>query len=212
MSREALVKLLENLPAGSIADNLRGKVVELLQGCWAEFTGSHQTSMEAYKLERAEEFEWVAPVLSFTIARHGATVSGSTREHLYHWSVDVEKKTAIFAEGTFRQVRPSAPRLRTDEIRRIVRQVCEHVQKGPFSPAIPGIPLNWKSEKELLIRPASLISAEGFGQTLAGRRKRARSILVDEMKAAGWVVANDKGAFVRFRKSNGGNDQESSRA
>jgi hypothetical protein len=212
MSLETLVDLLENLPAGPIANNLCGQVINLLQGCWNEFTGSHQTNMEAYKLDkRVENLVWAPPVLSFKMARHGATVRGSPREHLYWWHINVADKTATPEKGTFRLVRPSAEKLSKGEILEIVRRVCEHVQNGPLSLAPPGIFLKWKSETEILIIPATLIAADGFKQTLAGRRKRVRSILIDEMKMIGWVVASDKGAFVRFRKTGVGSGEPPSR-
>jgi hypothetical protein len=160
--------------------------------------------MEPYKLDRAEHLDWAAPVLSFEIARHGATVLGSTREHLYSWHINVADKTATLEKGTFRLVRPSAAKLSKDEILEIVRRVCEHVQNGP---AAPEIFLTWKSETEILIKPAALIAADGFKQTLAGRRKRVRSILIDEMKTIGWVVVSDKGAFVGFRKAGEGSGE-----
>jgi hypothetical protein len=209
MSREILVELLENVPAGPIANNLCGQVIALLQGCWNEFTGSHQTNMQAYKLEpkRVENLDWAPPVLSFKMARHGATALGSRREHLYWWHINVEKMTARFEKGSFRLVRPSAEKLSKDKILEIARRVCEHVRNGPLSLAPPGIFLKWKSETEILIKPADLIPADGFKQTLAGRRKRVRSILIDEMKTIGWVVVSDKGAFVRFRKADVGSGE-----
>jgi hypothetical protein len=160
--------------------------------------------MEAYKLDkRVENLVWAPPVLSFKIARHGATVLGSPREPLYWWHINVADKTATVEKGTFRLVRPSAAKLSKDEILKIVRRVCEHVQSGPVSSAAPGSFLTRKSETEILIKPAALIPADGFKQTLAGRRKRVRSILIDEMKTIGWVVVSDKGAFVKFRKAGG---------
>jgi len=164
--------------------------------------------MEAYKLDkRVENLVWAPPVLSFKMARHGATVWGSPREHLYRWHINVADKTATLEKGTFRLVRPSAAKLSKDKILEIVRRVCEHVQNGRLSSAAPGISLTWKSETEILIKPAALIPADGFKQTLAGRRKRIRSILIDEMKTIGWVVVSDKGAFVKFRKASGGSGE-----
>jgi hypothetical protein len=167
--------------------------------------------MEAYKLDRAEHLHWAGPVLSFKMARHGATVLGSPREHLYWWRINVADKTATLEKGTFRLVRPSAAKLSKDEILEIVRRVCEHVQNGPPSSAAPGIFVTWKSETEILIRSTALIPADGFKQTLAGRRKRVRSILIDEMKTIGWVIVSDKGAFVRFRKAGVGSGELPSR-
>src|SRR6266446_6791391 len=160
MSLETLVELLENVPAGPIANNLCGQVIKLLQGCWNEFVGSRQTKMEAYKLDkRVENLVWAPPVLSFKMARHGATVRGSPREHLYRWHINVADKTATLEKGTFRLVRPSAAKLSKDEILEIVRRICKHVQNGPLSSAAPGIFLTWKSETEILIKPAALIAA-----------------------------------------------------
>jgi hypothetical protein len=114
MSDQAIKRLkqvLRDLASGPIVDPGGDGVLRLLQDCWSELSGSSQTSMEAYKLSRAEKWDWTPPILSFQIARHGATVFGSTREHLFTWRINVISRTAAVEEGTFRLVHPTAPRL-----------------------------------------------------------------------------------------------------
>jgi hypothetical protein len=43
--------------------------------------GADETSMEAWKIRRAEDLSWNPPHLSFTIERHGPTVHGRAAEN-----------------------------------------------------------------------------------------------------------------------------------
>jgi hypothetical protein len=67
----------------------------LLAVCWHDLDGADQTGMDGGKLiGRMEAVSWEAPILTFKIERHGATMCGSTRADVYTWRVDVNAGTA----------------------------------------------------------------------------------------------------------------------
>jgi hypothetical protein len=44
---------------------------------WADLEGASDEAMEPWKLGRMENPEWLPPVLTFVVERHGGTVLGS---------------------------------------------------------------------------------------------------------------------------------------
>ena len=66
------------------------EVLNALTRVWDDFD---VTSMYAHKLPRWESPEWVTPVLSFSIERHGAVALGSKVAELQTWFVDTETET-----------------------------------------------------------------------------------------------------------------------
>ena len=196
----AVRNLLSGIQAGRLPVDLEAQVKNLLAGCWAELTESNETRMEPRKVNRGEDWAWNPPVLSFTIARHGGTVLGSTRARLQHWEVNLDEGTTHQAESGFRQVTPTAPRVNEADLREIARRVCEAVQNGPHgSPT--SLPIKWRSDTEVIIKPASLIPNDGFQQTIQGRRTRVKKILNDEMATIGWNFVESKGARTTYRRS-----------
>jgi hypothetical protein len=196
-----LMDLLRGLPPGDVPDDIRTEIIGRLENCWHEFSGSQETKMKTYKLSRAEHLVWKPPLLCFEIARHGATVHGSTREHIQHWKINLEQRTANQVTFGFRQVCRTAPRLTEDEMIRIAKRVCDAIQDGPGSNLKSDAHLTWVGETEFRVKPASLIPASGFKQTVEGRRKRMRAILQREIEAIGWVPIAQGGKWLRFRKS-----------
>src|SRR5579871_4128623 len=91
---DALRQALATLPAGPIPETHHAEVRHLLAAAWAALPGGDITRMAARKLYRAEDLRWEPPCLTFTLARHGGTVQGSTREDLHQWRVDVVQGTA----------------------------------------------------------------------------------------------------------------------
>ena len=82
----------------------------LLADCWDEFEGSREEGMASYKLlNRMKEVEWNPPLLTFIIERHGALVMGSTRAEKYEWALNMETKTADYAQVGHRQVHKMGP-------------------------------------------------------------------------------------------------------
>ena len=135
-SVQRLRDALRDVPQGPI-DNI-DLVLSLLKGCWNELMGSNDTSMRDFKVDRAEQFSWRTPSLSFTIERHGATVVGSTRAELQNWTVNLDSASAYHSEGRFRQLVRQAPRLDVKSMSLVSATLCS---KGRDQSAI------W-SEKE----------------------------------------------------------------
>jgi hypothetical protein len=186
-AKKDLLRELKKIPQGAVEGEPKHKIMGLLAECWHEFQGAGETAMNAYKLPRAEHISWNPPILSFTIERHGATVLGSSRAELQPWSVDVDQGTASCEQGSYRQLRPNAPKL---DVKPIVARICGAVQQGPASPSELmklGI-LVWKSDDTVQIKQSALISGNGPKQTVTGRRRRFRKELEDQMQNIGWSL------------------------
>ncbi len=84
---------LSTLPPGPVPD-IEGLLARL-KPAWHHLEGSESNSMAAYKLDRIEDPDWAPPILSFVVDRHGATVLGSTRGELQHWTVNLDTDEAI---------------------------------------------------------------------------------------------------------------------
>jgi hypothetical protein len=195
---QTLLDELKNTPPGPIEAGACDKIINLLAACWSELKGANDTSMAAWKLHRAEDLSWNPPVLSFMIERHGATVLGSSRAELHEWTVNLDLETAGCAEGRYRQLRPTAPRL---NVKPIVARVCDAVQQGPAATCElvkDGIVV-WNGDNRLSIKHGALIPGGGYEQTVAGRRRRFRNELECRMKDIGWEFVDVK-RTMEFRK------------
>jgi hypothetical protein len=107
-SVKPLMGELENVPPGPIQGQDKNNVIALLAKCWQDLRGADETSMEGWKLNRAEKLSWDPPILSFTIERHGQTLDGSGRADLHHWEVDLHQGTADCMPAGHRQLTPIA--------------------------------------------------------------------------------------------------------
>jgi hypothetical protein len=190
--------LLKNTSPGPIEDQLKHTIMLLLAGCWDELEGVNETGMKAWKLDRAEDVSWNPPVLSFTIERHGATVLGSSRAELHRWSVNLEEATADCAQGSYRQIWRTAPRL---DVKPIVARVCEAVQLGPESDCdlVKQGVIEWKGDDLVSVKHGMLISGGGYQQTVQGRRRRFRNQLEERMLSIGWRLETVQRSMT-FRK------------
>jgi hypothetical protein len=123
---------------------------------------------------------------------------GSSRAPLDEWTIDVEKGTASSAQASYRQIRPTSPRLNVEPI---AAAICEAVQQGPQSNSalMQNKTIRWRGIDEVSIRHGDLISGDNQ-QTKAGRRKRLRGVLIDGMKAIGWDFVA-VGTTIIFKKS-----------
>jgi hypothetical protein len=157
--------------------------------------------MEDFKLHRAEQLRWNPPSLSFTIERHGGIGLGSTRAELQNWTVDLDSASAYHTEGGFRQVVPAAPRF---SVKPIVARVCEAIRQGPRSESDlvrEGI-VAWCSKGEVTVKHGALVPDDGYRQTVAGRRRRFRKELMDEMSELGWQLVSVQRSMKFRRTSN----------
>ena len=87
---------LQGVAKGAVAQP--AEIIQLLQACWNQFEGSAEEITTGKKLWRAKALAWDPPILSFTIARHGAGPAASpletSPETLHEWEVDVDTQTA----------------------------------------------------------------------------------------------------------------------
>ena len=149
--------------------------------------------MEAFKLDRVENLEWKAPILTFEIERHGATVMGSGRGDIQAWSIDFENRAAQHRITGRRQLRPMAKGLKVEPI---VEQVCDKIKNGVTAGHSEGI--QWQSEDKVKVKPASFIPNDGPNQTIAGRRKRFRAAISVAMTGMGWKVLDNSSTWITF--------------
>jgi hypothetical protein len=186
-----LLDELKHIPAGPIEAAACKKIIKLLQACWSELKGARDTSMTAWKLDRAEGLSWDPPCLTFYLERHGSTVLGSTRAELHQWTVDLDRKTAQCVQGSYRQLMPTAPRLL---VKRTAREVFDAVQQGPTSACelVKNRTIVWTGDNQISIRHGAVISGRGYAQTVASRRRRFRDELERLMKGIGWELVDVK--------------------
>ena len=183
-----LKKYLEKLEPGEIKKT--NELEEMLANCWHELIGGEEAGMLGYKLHsRMEKVEWRSPILSFTIERHGATVLGSSRASLQSWKVDVEKGTAEYTEGRYRQVGPRNAPLYTEPL---ANEIVKKILAGEIDPRFKWID-NGKRVKVNLKKSVggSKISSN---RTIDGRCRRLRESLIDKMTDEGWKRIG-RGAF-----------------
>jgi hypothetical protein len=196
-----LVALFETMPSGPLVGEPRVKVLELLKECWFEFTGSTDSKMEFWKVQRDEgptDMIWDPPVLTFVVERHGSTVLGSTRAEKQQWNLNLENKTANHCTIGFRQLYSKAPALK---VKPIAALVYEAVRQGPDSNSdlISRDILVWKDPHTIVIRHGILIPNDGYQMTISGRRKRFRAELELRMAAIGWELVG-LGRSLTFKK------------
>jgi hypothetical protein len=181
--RDALSKILP----GPINDNgAQREVIRLLQDCWEQITGAHDSAMSLFKLDRAEQLSWNPPLLDFIMERHGGTALG-TRGDLQQWSVNLESERADYVKVGHRQLTPAAKRV---DVRPIVARVLDAVKQGPGSNcdlAQNGVVV-WHDANRISIYHGLLIPNDSFPRTISGRRKRFRKKLTEEMVAIGWQL------------------------
>jgi hypothetical protein len=195
---QTLLNELKDTPPGPIDATAYDKIINLLAACWGGLKGANDTSMEPWKLDRAEDLSWNPPCLTFTVERHGATMLGSSRAELQTWSVDLQLGAARCWSGRYRQLSPTASRL---DVKPIAARVREAVQQGPAASCAlvkDGIVV-WNGNNQLSIKHGALIPGGGYEQTVAGRRRRFRNELERLMKDIGWEFVDVK-RTMQFRK------------
>ena len=172
---EELRRLLRTLASGPVRS--RDEVSALLAAAWGCFPGSAETSMEPWKVQRAENLRWEPPVLSFEIERHGGTVCGSTRAEIQRWEVNLETLRACYYSAGRRQLHPADKSLDT---KRLASEVADQIGRcGKVKY------LQWLSESRVRVLVGVLIPATNR-QTTAGRRKRFATQLQELLQACGW--------------------------
>jgi hypothetical protein len=174
-------QLLDYLSAIQPSSSINSSDIEaLLVRAWECFDDSGAEGMESRKLiGRIEDATWNPPVLSFNIERHGATVLGSTRADVHTWKLNLETREATCFHAGRRQLYPTASRLDVNPLAEEIAQLIFESKEDDR--------LVWKSPHRVRVQVGKVIPGESVKkQTLAGRRKRFRTKLVELVSNAGW--------------------------
>ena len=183
--------LLNANTPGPVTD--RERLIPLLKAAWEDLDGAQEARMAAYKLDRIEEANWKAPFLEFTIERHGAIVGGgSSRAEVQTWRIDLDRKRATISDTRKRQVAPMAPRV---NVKPVARDVAEKILAGVETDHLKW--LEGRSRVRVLI--GKVIPADGFAQTIQGRRRRFTTELQRLLLERDWE-ADPNGARHTYRK------------
>lgn len=167
-------------------------LVGLLAVAWLTFAGGDDEAMASWKLPRMEDPEWRPPLLTFVIERHGAVALGGTRADLQRWTVNLDTESASVEVAGRRQLHPQAPRLKVEGL---VSEIVELVTGG-----VEDDRLGWSPDRQTVrMRIGKIIPADGFQQTVAGRRRRFREKLTAAMVASGWNAGTAGWTYVRPR-------------
>lgn len=91
-----LGQVLAKVKPGCLTGDDAAAVRSELASVWDDLQGATDTKVNADKVrDRAENWLWDPPVLSFFIIRHGRLVAGgSTRDPIQRWWVDVQEGRA----------------------------------------------------------------------------------------------------------------------
>lgn len=188
-----LRSFLDAQGAGPLVDT--EGLITCLMPVWADLDGARDDAMEPRKLGRLENPEWLPPVLTFVVERHGGTVLGSTRADLQTWTVNLDLETATPTTSGYRQIRPRATRL---DVEPLVSEVIGLVVDGADDKR-----LKWSADHGTVrIAVGQFIPAGGPKQTVGGRRKRFREKLERAMAEAGWAKTGP-GTYMRSQPQGG---------
>ena len=182
---------LNTLTPGPVTD--REHLIPLLKAVWEGLDGAREARMAAYKLDRIEEAHWKPPFLEIAIERHGAIVGGgSTRAEVQTWRIDLDTKRATISDTRKRQVAPMAPRL---NIKPLAQDVAGKIVAGVETDCLKW--LDGRARVRVLI--GKVIPADGFAQTIRGRRRRFTTELQKLLQDHDWE-ADPNGGLHTYRK------------
>jgi len=176
-----LRRAVESLKPGPLRGDLASTVREAVADAWHELDGGDMEAMAEHKVrQRAGSLEWIPPVLTFEIERHGGTVLGSTRVDVQRWTVDTVEGTAESTLVGHRQLKPKAPPW---DAMSAAAEVAEAILDNRDAEW-----LKWSDDRGACrVNTSKVIPPSRFKQTAAGRRKRFREALRQRLEPAGWV-------------------------
>lgn len=176
---------LRDVPAGVTAFGFAQDIERLLYQAWSSLTiTTGDANLEPYKLlHRVENLAWNPPLLTFAIERHGATVNGSTKAHVYSWEVNLDKGTAAMGEPKMRQIRSADKKL---DVYPIAQEVAALILAGKRDRR-----LKWTGDVNVRVMIADIIPAT-VKQTTSSRRKRFRAALDARISSHGWTRTGAK--------------------
>jgi len=158
-------------------------MLPLLQEAWPEIGGSDQEAMATHKLARLEDPAWDAPVLSFTMERHGGTALGSSRAELQRWYVNLDSREAEVGPAGVRQLRDQNPRL---DVRPLAREVAAAINAMTDDPRVKWLEVGGRKVAQPVLSRIIPNDLSVPKQTAQGRRGRFRHALQEELAALGW--------------------------
>ncbi len=176
-----LMAFLRRLPTGQVPNDRLSALKDLVESWWDDFDGADYGGMEPYKLRnRIEKAEWNPPVLTFTIARHGAMAFGSSRATLQHWSLNLDDMTADCEETGYRQLKKPNPPLKIEPIAaEIIGAILGHKEHTH---------LDWLKNGGVRVRTTELLGGQAIPkQTMDKRRKNLREGLSSLLEPHGWI-------------------------
>ena len=175
--RKALETFLQALPPGPIED--RATLIQRLTAVWDQLSGSSDQQTTTNKLYRLEEPVWEPPqTLRFRLERHGGTVLGSTRADVHVWAVDIATGTARIEKRTYRQL---IPRDKPLKVKPLADAVAKAILFNLDHPAVQRRP-----NQTVKIDIGLLIPSTNQATT-AGRRKRFRKALAEQLAEYRWT-------------------------
>lgn len=186
-----LQDLLSTMQPGHMSDGDCLRILAELSQCWESIPGSDVENTTADKLRRAEALCWNPPILSFTLARHGGTVRGSSRASLHFWDVDTEQPEARIVKTSMHQLLPKAQVM---DIDKKANEIATLIHNGVDDPRI-----TWLEDRQRVRVNIGDVIPSTNKQTTQGRRKRFRVVLESLMAAANWTRQN-VGSNIGFRR------------
>jgi hypothetical protein len=182
---ESLRSLLIQAIAGPLPEQTVLVVLEHLEAIWHQLGGATATEMAARKLERATDWVWDPPVLSFTIVRHGAAVAGGSKKgERQRWQVDLAQGTATVSPTGFVLLEQRSPPFDADSP---AERIAWIVQTGP-NPEAADEGITWLADDQVRIRLRAFVPTDGPSQTVTGRVRRLREATTSRLDKLGWEV------------------------
>lgn len=178
---DKLIAYLKNVPPGEITgDNLKN-VFSMLCDCWDQLDGSNDTSMNAYKLDRATAFKFFPPhKITFEIERHGAVMMGSIYAEIQGWIVELENKKA-YPGGVSRKKAICERDANMD-----VCKLAEGIANDIINRNLSSQYLQWKTNNKVHVIKICDIIPHTKKQTTQNRRKKFRDKLEELISKHGW--------------------------
>ena len=187
-----LIHKLEIVPTGPLNETQQSETLAILREHWDNIAGANETSMTAFKLDRAIAVQWHhgERTLSFEIERHGATVKGSSRAARQQWVVDLINCTAQQSVDGYNQLRPRDKSFLTAPA---VAKIVALVKAGPETPTPDGA--GWK-DGALRIQPSVLFGlVSDSKQTQTNRTRNLRIATGKELTLLGWKIDSSGGGW-----------------
>jgi len=156
-------RIMKALDESPIAND---ETLNLIEEYLVKLGGEFETKMEAWKIRRADYFQWKRPVLHFKLIRHPAGLRRQT------WKIDFDTdEVSLVSEGIIPQSKPYKVERDAVEIVNVILSGGEHpcIVRGRDLIAI-----NPRKIPELVNAPK---------ETVAGRAKRLRARIMELMKS-----------------------------